>query len=83
MWFTLFDVMLLLVSFGGIVQNLFKKITENKCLIALKAPVQIQVNLRQRFRCRRFFTTLCLRDIQDVKRRIRGELETMARQVLF
>ena len=29
------------------------------------------------------FTTLCLRGIQDVKRRIRGELETMARQVLF
>ena len=76
--------MLLLVSFGGIVQNLFKKITEYKCLIALKlAPVQIQVNLRQRFRYRRFFTTLCLRGIQDVKRRIRGELETMARQVLF
>ena len=75
--------MLLLVSFSGLVQNLFKKITEYKCLIALKAPVQIQVNLRQRSRCRRFFATLCLRGIQDVKRRIRGELETMARQVLF
>ena len=32
---------------------------------------------------RGFFTTLCLRGIQDEKRRDRGELETMARQVLF
>ena len=50
---------------------------------SVEAPVQIQINLREKFRCRRFFTTLCLRGIQDVKRRIRGELETMARQVLF
>ena len=81
-WFTLFDVMLpSCISWW----NSSKSVKKNdyKCLIALKAPVQIQVNLRQRFRCRRFFTTLCLRDIQDVKRRIRGELETMARQVLF
>ena len=70
------------VSLGGIVQNLSKKKTEYKCLIRLKSPVQIQVNRRQRFRRRRFVTTLCLRGIQDVKRRIRGELETMARQVL-
>ena len=83
--FTLFDAMLpSCISWWNsskFVQK--KKKTEYKCLIRLKSPVQIQVNCRQRFRRRRFFTTLCLRGIQDVKRRIHGELETMARQVLF
>ena len=85
-WFRLFDVMLpSYISWWNrskVVQKKKTK-TEYKFLIALKTPVQIQVTLRQRFRRRRFFTTLCLRGIQDVKRRIRGELETMARQVLF
>ena len=82
--FTLFDAMLpSCISWWNSSKFVKKKKTEYKCLIRLKSPAQIQVNCRQRFRRRRFFTTLCLRGIQDVKRRIRGQLESMARQVLF
>ena len=82
MWFTLFDVMLPCYLSWWNSSKLVKKKTGYKCLIALKASVRIQVTGYQKFR-RGFFTTLCLRGIQDEKRRDRGELETMARQVLF
>ena len=81
-WFTLFDVMLPCYLSWWNSSKLVKKKIGYKRLIELKASVRIQVTRYQRFR-RGFFTTLCLRGIQDEKRRDRGELETMARQVLF
>ena len=81
-WFTLFDVMLPCYLSWWNSSKLVKKKIGYKRLIALKASVRIQVTRYQRFR-RGFFTTLCLRGIQDEKRKDCGELETMARQVLF